>query len=161
MDMDKIKAAKFIVSILICQAAGLIGAVFTTPNIATWYVGIVRPAFNPPNWIFAPVWTTLFILMGISLYLVWEKGLDRRNARMAVSVFGVQLILNILWSVLFFGFQNPLLGLVEIIVLWVAILVSIVLFYRISKTGAYLLIPYILWVSFAAFLNYNIYILNM
>jgi tryptophan-rich sensory protein len=159
--MDKIKITKFIISILICQIAGLIGAVFTTPSITTWYAGIVKPAFNPPNWIFAPVWTTLFILMGISFYLIWEKGLDKKNVKLGISIFGVQLILNILWSVIFFGFQNPLLGLIEIIALWIAILVNIILFYKISRTGAYLLIPYILWVSIATFLNYSIYILNM
>jgi len=159
--MNKVKIFKLVISVLVCQAAGLIGSVFTAPNIATWYAGVAKPAFNPPNWLFAPVWTTLFLLMGISLYLVFENGLEKKDTRFAVSVFGVQLILNIIWSAVFFGLQNPFLGLVEIIVLWLAILANIVLFCRISKIAGYLLIPYILWVSFAAFLNYNIWILNL
>jgi len=159
--MNKTKIVKFVVSVLVCQAAGLIGSVFTAPSIATWYAGIAKPAFNPPNWVFAPVWTTLFFLMGVSLYLIWEKGLESRDARLAVSVFGAQLVLNIIWSVLFFGLQNPFLAFLEIIALWIAILASIIVFHRISKTAAYLLVPYILWVSFAAFLNYNIWILSV
>jgi len=159
--MNKVKLFKLVFSVLVCQAAGLIGSVFTAPNIATWYAGVAKPAFNPPNWLFAPVWTTLFLLMGISLYLIFENGLEKKHTRFAVSVFGVQLILNIIWSAVFFGLQNPFLGLVEIFVLWLAILANIVLFYRISKIAGYLLIPYILWVSFAAFLNYNIWILNL
>ena len=159
--MDWGKAAMFIAAILLCQAAGLIGSVFTAPAIANWYAGISKPAFNPPNWVFAPVWTALFILMGISLFLVWEKGLEKKENRLAVSVFGIQLLLNVVWSVLFFGLQNPFLGFLEIIILWFAILANIVLFYRISRKAGCLLIPYILWVSFAAILNYNILILNL
>lgn len=158
--MDKSKAIKLIVSIAVCQAAGLIGSVFTFPAIAGWYSTIQKPSFTPPNWVFAPVWTTLFLLMGVSLYLVWNRGLENKNAKTAVSVFGVQLGLNILWSVLFFGFQNPFLAFVEIIFLWLSILATAILFYRISKPAGYLLIPYLLWVSFAAFLNYSIWVLN-
>ncbi len=151
---------KLIISIIACQMAGILGAVFTTNSVDTWYSTIIRPDLAPPNWIFGPVWTTLFLLMGISLFLVWKKGIQSRESKIAVSVFVVQLILNTLWSVIFFGLHNPGLAFAEIILLWTSILISIILFYRISKIAAYLLIPYILWVSFAAFLNYSIWILN-
>jgi len=154
------KYLKLVASIVICQMAGILGAVFTSNSVDTWYSTITRPDIAPPNWIFGPVWTTLFLLMGISLYIVWNKGLQTRESKVAVSVFGLQLVLNTLWSIIFFGLHNPGLAFIEIIFLWISILASIILFYRISKVSAYLLIPYILWVSFAAFLNYNIWILN-
>ncbi len=106
------------------------------------------------------VWTLLYLLMGIALYLVWEKGLEKADVRKAMGVFGIQLFLNFLWSVLFFGLQSPLYGLGGIVALWVVILVNIWLFYRISKAAGLLLVPYILWVSFAAVLNYSIWVLN-
>ena len=159
--MNKNKFVKFIAAILACQLAGFVGLVFTAPAITAWYATVQKPFFNPPNWIFAPVWTTLFLLMGISLYLIWEKGLDKKEVKLAVSVFGVQLALNIVWSFLFFGLQNPLLAFIEIVLLWIAILATIILFYRISKKAGLLLVPYLLWVSFAAFLNYSIWILNL
>ncbi|MBI2598419.1 MAG: tryptophan-rich sensory protein [Candidatus Diapherotrites archaeon] len=158
--MDTAGAIKLIISIVICQAAGLVGSIFTFPAIAGWYSTIQKPVFTPPNWVFAPVWTTLFLLMGISLYLVWNKGFENKKSKTAVSVFGLQLGLNVLWSFLFFGLQNPLLAFIEIILLWLAILATIILFYRISKSASYLLIPYLLWVSFATFLNYSIWVLN-
>lgn len=160
--MNTQKLIRLIVSIAICQAAGIIGSVFTVSAIPTWYAGISKPAFAPPNWIFAPVWTTLFLLMGIALFLVWERYLEKKGKeeKIAISVFGVQLGLNILWSVLFFGLRSPFLAFIEIIVLWVFIALSIMKFYMISKNAAYLLVPYILWVSFAAFLNYSIWIIN-
>ncbi len=159
--MDKNKFVKFIAAILICQLVGIIGSIFTVSAISGWYATIQKPLFNPPNWLFAPVWTTLFLLMGISLYLVWEKGLEKKEVKLAVSVFGVQLALNILWSFLFFGLQNPFLAFIEIVLLWIAILATTILFYGISKKAGLLLIPYLLWVSFAAFLNYSIWILNL
>jgi len=159
--MNKNKVVKLIVAILICQLAGVIGSVFTAPAITAWYATIQKPLFNPPNWVFAPVWTTLFLLMGISLYLVWGKGLEKKEVKLAVSVFGFQLALNVVWSFLFFGLQSPFLAFLEIVLLWIAILATIVLFYRVSKKAGVLLVPYLLWVSFAAFLNYNIWILNL
>lgn len=159
--MNKNKLVKFIAAILACQLAGFVGSIFTVPAISGWYTIIQKPLFNPPNWIFAPVWTTLFLLMGISLYLIWEKGLDKKEVKLAVSVFGVQLALNIVWSFLFFGLQNPFLAFIEIVLLWIAILATIILFYQISKKAGLLLIPYLFWVSFAAFLNYSIWILNI
>ncbi|MBU1120469.1 tryptophan-rich sensory protein [Candidatus Micrarchaeota archaeon] len=146
--------------IVFCELVGIIGSFFTAPSITSWYAAIQKPFFTPPNWVFAPVWTTLFLLMGISLYLVWEKGLSDRKVRIALSVFGIQLILNIVWSLLFFGLQNPFLAFIEIILLWISILATIILFYRISVKASILLIPYIVWVSIAALLNYSVWILN-
>ena len=154
--MPKTNWFKLIIAILICQAAGGIGSIFTMPAIGAWYATLHKPFFNPPNWIFGPVWTLLFLLMGFALYLVWQK----KDNKKALIIFGIQLILNIAWSFCFFYVQNPLAGLIEILVLWIFILLTIIYFYKISKSAAYLLIPYILWVSFAAVLNYFLYILN-
>lgn len=151
---------KLIISILICQAAGFIGSFFTVPSIESWYATINKPSFNPPNWIFAPVWTTLFLLMGIALYRVWNKGIYTKYVKIAITIFGIQLLLNSLWSILFFGMESPLLGLIEIVFLWLAILFSIIYFSKVDKIAAYLLVPYIAWVSFAAILNAAIYMLN-
>lgn len=148
------KIIKFLFAIVLCEGAGIIGSVFTTPAIGSWYATLAKPSFNPPNWIFGPVWTGLFFLMGVALYLVWSSG---KLTRIAVLVFFQQLALNILWSVLFFGMHNPMLAFVEIIVLWFAILMTIFYFAKISKTAAWLLVPYILWVSFAGFLNFSIW----
>jgi len=158
--MSGTKAFKFIVSILICQIAGGIGSLFTSPAISTWYAALQKPSFNPPNWLFAPVWTILFLLMGISLYLIWIRGFKNKETKIALFIFAVQLILNTLWSILFFGLKFPLYAFIEIIILWLAISLTIISFYKISKTAAYLLLPYILWVSFASYLNYSIWMLN-
>ncbi len=114
---------KLVVSIVACLAAGAIGSVFTRSAIPTWYATLEKPFFTPPNWLFAPVWTLLYILMGIAAFLVWRKGLENRQVRIALIVFLIQLILNALWSVVFFGLESPLYGLIVISVLWVAILV--------------------------------------
>lgn len=151
---------KVIVSIVICQSAGLIGSVFTSTAISSWYVTLNKPFFTPPNWLFAPVWITLYTLMGVAAFLVWQKGFHDRQVKIAVSIFGVQLILNAFWSVAFFGLHSPLSGLIVIIILWIAILATILKFFTISKTAGLLLIPYILWVSLAAALNGALVILN-
>ncbi|MEJ2306479.1 MAG: tryptophan-rich sensory protein [candidate division WOR-3 bacterium] len=148
-------------SIIICQLAGIIGSIFTTPAIPTWYANINKPTFRPPNWVFAPVWTTLFLLMGIALFLIWRKGLNEKDIKIAIAVFAFQLVLNTLWSFLFFGLESPFAAFIEIIFLWVAILASIILFFRISRLAGALLIPYILWVSFASILNFSIWRLNI
>lgn len=147
-------------AIAICELAGGIGAIFTTPAINSWYAKLARPALAPPNWIFAPVWTTLFVLMGISAFLIWQKGLERREVKTALTIFAIQLALNVLWSVLFFGLHSPGFAFIEIIILWLAILTSIITFVKISKVAAWLLAPYILWVSFAGYLNFMIWALN-
>ena len=158
--MIKINWARLAFAVIVCNVAGLAGSVFTAPNIPTWYASLNKPAFNPPNWIFGPVWTTLFVLMGISLYIVWMKTDFKGDGCLAKAVFGIQLDLNILWSILFFGMQNPLLAFIEIIALWLSIFSTIWIFYRIDRKASYMLIPYIAWVSFAAFLNYSIWMLN-
>lgn len=140
--------------VLLCQAAGTIGSIFTFSAIPNWYAYLNKPFFNPPNWIFGPVWTTLYTLMGIAVYLVWKK-------RKGIPFwFWVQLVLNALWSILFFGLQNPILAFVGVIFLWLSIFLTITSFYRIHKTAAYLLVPYLLWVTFASLLNASIALLN-
>jgi tryptophan-rich sensory protein len=177
------KLYKFIISIVTCEMAGLIGAIFTTPKINTWYATLNKPLFTPPGYFIGLVWNILFFLMGIALYLVWSKkwaievqpeGQKRKSwnrfseklwfgswrEENTMAIFFLQLFLNILWSVIFFGWQSPGLAFFELIMLWFAILYTIVNFYRISKNAAYLLIPYILWVSFAGFLNFTIWRMN-
>ena len=151
---------KLAISIIICLAAGFIGSIFTNRSIPIWYESLKKPSFNPPGWLFGPVWTALFILMGISLFLIWQKGLNYNGVIIALIVFGIQLILNILWSILFFGLRAPLAAFIEIIILWILILMTILIFYPISKTAALLLLPYILWVSFASILNFSLWRLN-
>ncbi len=158
--MNSKEIFKLIVSILICQGAGIVGSVFTVPSIKTWYDALNKPSFGPPNAVFGPVWVTLFLMMGISLFLIWRQGSQVPGIKVALTVFSVHLILNIIWSFLFFGLQSPRFAFIEIIVLWLAIALTIYLFYRISVISAVLLIPYILWVSFAAFLNFSIWQLN-
>lgn len=155
------KIVKLLIAILGCQIAGIVGSLFTSPSIPNWYATIEKPGFTPPNWVFAPVWTTLFVLMGISAYLIWIKGLENRNIRIALLIFGIQLVLNGLWSFLFFGLQSPLYAFFEIIVLWLAIVLTILNFFKISRAAGWLLIPYITWVSFAAILNFSIVRLNL
>lgn len=154
------KAMGVIAFILVCELAGIIGSVFTTPSIPGWYAALTKPPFNPPNWVFAPVWTILYALMGIAAYLVYEKGLRRDDIRKALAVFAGQLILNALWSIVFFGAHLILGAAVLIVFLWGMIAATIWLFARISKAAAYLLVPYILWVSFATILNISLYVLN-
>ena len=154
------ESIKLIVSITICLFAGFLGSFFTIPAIPTWYATLAKPSFAPPNWLFFPVWTTLFVMMGISLYLVWRRGLEGQQVKNALVIFAVQLILNVLWSAAFFGLRSPLSGLIEISILWISIAFTIMIFMKISRTAGLLLIPYIIWVSFAATLNFMIWRLN-
>jgi translocator protein len=156
--MANINFFKFIPSIVICQLAGIIGSFFTVSSVSTWYVTLNKPFFNPPHWLFGPVWITLYLLMGISLYLIWNN--DGKDSKSALIVFSIQLGLNTLWSLLFFGLKNPLLAFIEIILLWLFIVLTILFFYQKSKTASFLLIPYLLWVSFASVLNFSIFYLN-
>jgi tryptophan-rich sensory protein len=151
---------KLVISILIPLIAGFIGSFATLDGVTSFFNVLNKPAWTPPGWAFAPIWTTLYILMGIALFLVWQKGFERRDVKIAMAVFGVQIILNVLWSVIFFGFRSITGGLIEIIFLWIAILVNIIVFYKISKTAGLLLIPYIIWVTIASYLTYTIYLLN-
>ena len=146
---------KLLISVGFPLLIGFLGSFFTASSVSTWYVTLNKPSFNPPNWVFGPVWTVLYILMGISLFLVWKS-----DNRLAFILFGVQLGLNLLWSLLFFGLQQPFFAFIEIVLLWGAIIATIIVFYSISRIAALLLVPYILWVTFAAILNFMIYWLN-
>jgi benzodiazapine receptor len=151
---------KLILSVAVTSLAGFIGSFFTAGSVTGWYATVRKPSFNPPNWIFGPVWTFLYVLMAVALYLVWTKGTERADVRIAMALFGVQLGLNILWSLVFFRWESPLFAFIEIVVLWAMILLTIAAFWNISRPAAYLLMPYIVWVSFAGILNFAIYWLN-
>lgn len=153
------KALKLIASLLIPFAAGAIGSLATTPNIPTWYAGLEKPLLNPPNFVFAPVWSALYLTLGISLFLVWTSK-PARGKKLAYIVFGVQMFLNMLWSLVFFGLQTPELAIFVILLLLASIAATIVLFYKFSKVAAYLLIPYLLWTCFATYLTFGVAILN-
>ena len=154
------KVLKFIISIIICQSAGIFGSLFTFDSISDWYVTLEKPAFAPPNWIFGPVWITLYFLMGLSLYIVWKDELKSKTRNAFFVVFGIQLILNALWSFLFFGLRSPFLGLLDIILLDIMVIVTIIYAKSISKLAIILLIPYLIWIVFASFLNYVIFLVN-
>jgi tryptophan-rich sensory protein len=140
------------------QAAGLLGTLFTMPAIPAWYDGLVKPDFSPPNWVFGPVWTTLYLMMGIAAFLVWRKQAPATGR--ALGAFWIQLVLNALWSILFFGMRSPLLGLIDIVALWLAIVWTMIEFKKVSRPAFWLMVPYLLWVSFATALNLAILILN-
>ncbi len=153
------RLVKFVAAIIICEGVGILGSVFTLSQIPIWYAALNKPQFAPPNFIFGPVWTTLYALMGISLVLVLEKaGKKKRN--LIISLFGLQLFLNFLWSVVFFTGHQPVLALIDIIALWISIAALIILFKKFSMSAAVLLVPYLLWVSFASLLNVSIVLLN-
>ena len=156
----RIQYFRLIASLIICQLAGFIGSFFTAPAIPDWYASLEKPSFNPPNWLFSPVWIFLFVLMGITLYILWQKE-EKRESRIALIFFFIQLGLNILWSVLFFGLKSPMLAFVEIILLWIFILLTMIKASKVSRAAAFLLLPYILWVSFAAVLNFYLWQLNI
>jgi tryptophan-rich sensory protein len=161
--MKKINWQKLVIALLLPQLAGLLGSLATTQAISTWYVTLNRPSFAPPNWLFAPVWTLLFILMGIAFYLIWEKSVTESQKKLkdqAIKLFLIQLVFNTLWSIIFFGQQLLFLAFVEIIILWILILLTILKFKKINPLSAYLMIPYLLWVSFASVLNLAFALLN-
>jgi translocator protein len=157
------------ISIAVPLMAGVIGSIFTSESVSTWYQTIEKPSFSPPDWLFGPVWTTLYVLMGVSLFLVWRATTnntttftkDRRGRKISAFIaFGSQLLLNVLWSFIFFSLRSPQLAFAEIVVLLISIVVTIVIFYRISKLAAVLMIPYAGWVTFASLLNLQIWMLN-
>jgi len=154
MNLMKIRNfGKLVLAILLCESAGIVGSVFTVSSINSWYQYLTKPIFNPPSWLFGPVWTILYLLMGISLYLVWQKK--------KISIwFWKQLILNAIWSPVFFGLKSPGLALIIILVLWYAIVRTIQDFKKVDKTASYLLYPYLAWVSFATLLNFSIWLIN-
>jgi len=146
--------------LLLCYAVAAVGALSTIPNIPTWYAALNKPPFNPPNWIFGPVWTLLYTLMAIAAWLVWRKPSTSSSRLDALMVFGLQLTLNLLWTPIFFHFHQLLTSVVVIALLWLAILATILMFGRVSRLAAALLLPYFAWVSFAAALNMAILGLN-
>ena len=154
------KISKFVVSIALCQSAGLLGSFFTIPAIPTWYATLNKPAFSPPNWLFSPVWISLYTLMGISLFLIWNKTEKRPYRRKALVFFFIQLILNALWSVFFFGLRSPLAGLIEMAFLWSTIVLTTFYFFKLARWAGILLLPYLAWVSFAFILNFSLWTLN-
>jgi len=158
--MSKKYLFSLLISILVVFSAGFIGSLFTTPNISTWYAFINKPSFSPPNWLFAPAWTLLYILMAISAFLIWQER-DNLKTKQALTFYGIQLILNTLWSIIFFGMHNPGLASLEIIILWLFILITLIKFYKINKTAGLLFIPYLLWVSFASILNLFVWMINI
>lgn len=158
--MTKVKILPLVISVGVCFLAAGIGSVFTTSAIDTWYTTLQKPVFSPPNWIFGPVWTLLYLMMGISLYTFWNKKTPTNEKRQGFSLFFVQLTLNVLWSILFFGLKSPIAALIGIIFLWFAIYLTIRKFLEASKLAGWLLIPYLVWVSFATILNLAIVFLN-
>ncbi|HSW97493.1 MAG TPA: TspO/MBR family protein [Candidatus Saccharimonadales bacterium] len=151
---------KLIISVAACELVGVVGIPFTIVSIPTWYTFLSKPSFSPPNWIFGPVWTILYFLMGISLYLILIKGMKKKEIRQSIRFFIAQLVCNFLWSLFFFGLHSPVLGLIDSIFLLSLILLTVKTFYTLSKPAAYLLVPYLLWVSFALILNIAIIVLN-
>lgn len=150
----------FVIAVGLPLLVGFVGSWLTAPNIDSWYQYLIKPALNPPSWVFGPVWTILYLLMGVASYLIWRQGWPRREVKVALLIYLIQLSLNFFWSIIFFGGQNPGGALSEIILLWLAILVTIIYFAKISKPAAWLLIPYLAWVSFAMYLNAAIWWLN-
>ena len=151
---------QFLFAFILCQGAGAVGSVYTIPAIPGWYASLQKPLFSPPDWVFAPVWSILFTLMAIAASLVWAKGLKEPAVRKGLIVFVAQLALNSFWCFLFFGLRSPGFGLIEIFVLWFAILITILQFLKVSRWAAWLMTPYLLWVSFACGLNLGSFLLN-
>ena len=150
---------KLIISILLPLSVGAVAGMFTSQAVPTWYASLNRPSFSPPNWVFGPVWTSLYILLGISFFLIWKEEASKERY-LAIKVFSIQMLLNFAWSFLFFYFNLIGAALIEIILLWTSIAAMIYLFYKIKPVAAYMNIPYLLWVSFATILNAGYYFLN-
>lgn len=151
---------KLILSILVSLGAGIIGSIFTIQGLQPWYSGLEKPWFAPPGQIISVIWVILYILMGISLFIVLNKGINEKKTKLAMGIFAIQLTINAFWSYLFFGLESLILGLFGIIALWITVSFTIYLFNKISKTSSYLLIPYIIWLTIALLVNISLYILN-
>lgn len=149
---------KLIISLALPQLAGGLGAFFTITSVESWYSTLVKPSWNPPSWLFGPVWTLLYILMGIACYLIWKS--DHPQKKALLKFYFIQLVLNALWSPAFFGMQSPLFGLIVIVPLWMAIMLCIIKFKSLSSFASGLMVPYLLWVTFATALNTAILVLN-
>jgi len=156
----KKKLVYVFISVVICLVIGYLSSIVTQSSVNDWYTTLNKPSFNPPNWLFAPVWTVLYVLMGISAGWVWAKGFHHKWVKTGLYHFGFQLLLNALWSIVFFGLKNPFLAFLVIITLVIMLILTIRWFKVVSKFAAILLIPYLAWVCFATLLNYNIWVLN-
>lgn len=151
---------KLIISVICCELVGLLGTPFTISAIPTWYANLNKPFFAPPNWLFGPAWTLLYFLMGVAFYLIWKRGLSKKKNKTAGMFFAAQLALNFIWTPIFFGLRAPLLGLIVIVAMWVLIVLTMKKFYPVSRLATYLLLPYLLWVTYATLLNAAIVVLN-
>jgi len=155
------KTVKIAIALIVCLVVGYSASIVTRPSVESWYPTLTKPIFNPPNWIFMPMWTLLYILMAVAAGLVWDKIKEQNEeVKKALAFFLIQLTLNAIWSYLFFGLKNPMLALIEIVLLWLMIYETYLKFIKINKTAGYLLIPYLAWVAFAAILNASIWWLN-
>jgi benzodiazapine receptor len=154
------RIGELLLAIVVCQAAGILGSLVTVKAIPNWYDYLQKPVFTPPSWLFGPAWITLYTLMGIAVYLVFRKGWEKADVRSAVFLFGLQLAANALWTPLFFGLHWLLVAFLEITLLWILIFLTLQRFWKISRAAGFLLIPYLLWVTFAAALNLNFWLLN-
>ncbi|MBF6607219.1 MAG: tryptophan-rich sensory protein [Flavobacterium sp.] len=155
------KYLKILIMVATCLAVGYMSSIATRSGTEEWFPTLVKPWFNPPAWIFSPVWSTLYVMMGIAAGLVWDQiDVKRELVRKALLFFAIQLALNALWSILFFGLRNPLLALIEIVILWLMIYETYVQFGKINRFSGYLFIPYLLWVTFATILNGSLWWLN-
>lgn len=148
-------------AMLLCLLIGFMSSLATQTSVGDWYLHLEKPSYNPPNWIFGPVWTVLYILMGISAGIVWSKGFYHKWVKTALYHFGFQLMLSAFWSILFFGMQKPFFALLDIIALFIVLLFTIKWFKVVNAKAAYLLYPYLIWVAFAALLNFEIWRLNL
>jgi tryptophan-rich sensory protein len=148
-----------LVFLVVCFAAAGIGGVVTTPKIGTWYATLAKPSWNPPDWVFGPVWSALYCCMAVDAWLVWRQG-GASGAKVPLTLFAVQLALNVLWSCIFFGLEKPGLAFVEVLTLWLAIAATMIVFWQRSVIAGILFVPYLAWVSFASFLNFTIWRLN-
>lgn len=158
---------RLVISLGICYLVSIIGGVFTTSSVSEWYPLLNKPYFNPPNWVFGPVWFLLYTIMGIAFFIIWIKksklkknNKENKLINFAIYLFVIQLILNLFWSIIFFGFKNIFFAMIEIIILWIFILLTTIYFFKIKRIAGGLLLPYLLWVSFAVLLNIFIFLLN-
>lgn len=155
-----VKWLKLVVSIIITEGAGGIGSIFTYQSIPTWYASLNKSPITPPNWLFAPMWLTLYFLMGIALWIVWSKSKTTEGRTVALTLFFIQLALNVLWSLIFFGLQSLLFGAIEIVFLWFFIVATIIEFRSVNRASAYVLFPYVSWVTIATLLNISVLWVN-
>jgi benzodiazapine receptor len=154
---------KFVISIIVCESVGIIGSSFTFSSVTNWFPTLVKPWFSPPSWLFGPVWIIMYFLMGLSLYIIWNSKAElskQKYRKQFFILFGIQLILNALWSFLFFGLKTPIYGLIDILFLDIVVAMTIIYAYRVSKYAVILLAPYMVWITFATLLNFEIVLLN-